>query len=564
MLEWIGGGRIDSLFLFTAIAVPAATIAAALSPDSGTVPLADPLPDLPDGPQVVQLTDLVCVLEFPTDVIPPPDDSARLFVTEVDGVVRVIVEGILQAEPFLDFSAQGFVSNGSAMSGLAFHPNFAENRRLFVVMTENDDPSLADFGIPSVSIQQSVLYEVAALADYPDAGCNQIDPAATRELMRINEGASIHNLDDLAFGPDGYLYLSKGDDLTGGQHPSLFYGSVMRIDVDFAPGNPASANGEYAIPADNPFVGAGGAVVEEVWATGFRNPWRITFDGDDLWVTDVGENDIEEINLAVAGGNHGWNLKEGSFAALPHGVTDDLSGLPPLSFVDPVGQYDHGQFDRSITGGVVYRGSQLPFLEGRYLFGDWISGRLFSMDTETGAIESLELDPAGASIGGQLGGTPSEGVIAVRADEDGELLLVVTQRNSTATGRVLRVGAVTWPDLGSALAGVAGDPILTGTGPLNAGSYNSLELENAAPGAPAGLLLSLASSPTPLLGGVIVPGLTAPPIVQTTGATGKASFPFTLPAGIPAGTEIWAQYAVLDAAAVQGFALSNATMGTVP
>ncbi len=224
---------------------------------------------------------------------------------------------------------------------------------------------------------------------------------------------------------------------------------MLRIDVDGRPGNALSANGQYWIPADNPFAGDPTGL-DEIYAYGLRNPWRITIDSATgaMFVADNGENDIEEIDrveLAPDGTaqNHGWDEMEGSFRHLNDGVTDDLSGLPPgFDGVDPVGEYDHTEHFQSVIGGVVYRGGWLPELDGKFQFGDWISGRLFQLDPETGRILRFPIDPAGEEIHGQLpytSGTPREGAIAVRADAHGELLIVVTQRNSTETGRILRV-----------------------------------------------------------------------------------------------------------------------------
>ncbi len=463
----------NASYVATALAVT--LLAFSLAPPAGT-PLSDPLPDIPAGPYEVRLETVASGLMFPTHAVAPPDGSDRLFVCLVNGIVRVVEDGVLLPTPFVDLSADFFSNNGSAMSSLAFHPEFATNRLLYVILTESKSPLLADFGVQSSVAHQSVLYELRALDDAPAPGSNLFDPASRRELLRINEDSSIHNLNALAFGPDGYLYASKGDDETGGQDTTTIHGNVLRLDVDRLPANPLSTNGEYAIPADNPLVGAGGGVVEEIYAYGFRNPWRMSFDKQTgaLWVADVGQAFIEEIDVVLPGGNHGWPHKEGSFATLPgQAVTDDLSGLPPLPFVDPRGEYDHGQSDNSITGGVLYRGWNLAELTGQYLFGDWISGRLFHMHPLTGQIRSLSIDPAGATIHGQLSGSPVEGIISVSTDAAGELIIVVTQRNMTSTGRVLRArpkiwvtpgdqgaGAATRPGQGSVSPGAPGVPVL--------------------------------------------------------------------------------------------------------
>ena len=347
---------------------------------------------------------------------------------------------MLQAAPFLDISSEYWPTNGSAMGSVAFHPDFASNRRLYVVMTELENPASADFGVMSGVAQQSVLYEVEAQASFGQAGANVANPASQRELFRINEGNTIHNLNDLAFGPDGYLYASKGDDLTGGQDPRTIHGTILRIDVDRRPGNPLSTNGQYAIPADNPRPGASGRL-REIWAHGFRNPWRLGFDQatGSLWVADVGQDDVEEIDLVLRGRNYGWRVWEGSFLVLGRGGVAkpyiDITGV----YTEPIGQYDHDQGHRSVTGGFVYRGTRYPALVGQYVFGDWISGALFHMNTTSGRIRRLAVDPLGAQIDGQGNGGVEEGIISMGQGADGELYVVVTQRNMSATGRVLRL-----------------------------------------------------------------------------------------------------------------------------
>lgn len=431
------------------VAIPLC-VAESVAGAQGT-PLDDPLPDIPYGVTTLRLEGVASTLTFPVDVADPADGSGRLFVNGADGRTYILRDGRLLAEPFVDLRRNPpFMTNGSAMSSIVFHPNFAADEaagtggRIYEVMTEPPGSGSADFGVSAGEAQQSVLYELRPSAANPDLE----DPTSRREVLRINEHSTIHNLDDLAFGPGGYLFATKGDDQTGGQNTLTIHGTVLRIDVDGRLGNAPSANGQYWIPADNPFVGDPNGL-DEIYAYGFRNPWRITSDSTGaMFVADNGEDDIEEIDrveLAPDGSaqNYGWNEMEGSFRHLSDGVTDDLSGLPPgFDGVDPVGEYDHTEHFQSVIGGVVYRGSWLSELEGQYVFGDWISGQLFQLDPGTGRILRFPIDPAGEAIHGQqpfTSGEPREGVIAVRADSNGELLVVVTQRNSTETGRILRV-----------------------------------------------------------------------------------------------------------------------------
>jgi len=419
-------------------------------PGLAQVPLSDPLPDIPFGPNTVKLEDAVQGRSFPLDVADPADGSGRLLFNQNDNRTYIFENGAVLPTPFLELP-QVNMFNGSAMSGIAIHPDFAADElaglggRVYIAMTEDPGSGPADFGIATGEVHQSVLYEVRASAADP----NVADPGSIRALLRINEASTIHNIGDVAFGTDGYLYISKGDDESGGQDTTTVHGTVLRIDVDRSPANPLAANGEYAIPADNPFVGDVSGL-DEIWAFGFRNPWQMGLDRatGDVWVADIGERDVEEVDrvvLAADGSaqNFGWPEKEGSFRYLGNGVTDDLSGLPAgFVSVDPIGEYDHGENDNSITGGVLYRGAALPWLVGQYVFGDWISGRLFQLDPATGAIRRIAYDPSGADIHGQppyTGGNPAEGIIAVREDAQGELLVVVTQRNLSNSGRIVRV-----------------------------------------------------------------------------------------------------------------------------
>ncbi len=256
---------------------------------------------------------------------------------------------------------------------------------------------------------QNVVAEWRVDPNNPD----QADASSRHELFRMDHPQFNHNAGGLEFGPDDYLYISVGDggnandigsghsENGNGQDLSNPHGSLLRIDVD---GN-NSANGQYGIPADNPYVTGGG--LAEIFAAGLRNPFRFSHDTltGQLIVPDVGQDNIEEINLVESGGNYGWRLKEGTFRFDPATgeVTDDLSGLPP-GLIDPVAQYDHDE-GLSIIGGFRYRGAAIPELQGRYVFGDFSgdffdpTGRLFSADLSTGAIEELGLGSSDRDLG---------------------------------------------------------------------------------------------------------------------------------------------------------------------
>jgi hypothetical protein len=247
-----------------------------------------------------------------------------------------------------------------------------------------------------------------------------VDPATVRELLRIDEPQFNHDAGALAFGPDEMLFISLGDggmaDDQGvgqveggnGQDPSNILGSIVRID----PLGTDSTNGQYGIPADNPFVGDDGAL-PEIFAYGLRNPFRFSIDSKTgaMYIADVGQNDFEEVNLGEAGGNFGWNIKEGSMCFDPNGEEpgfayecgpdDDTTGL-----IDPIAEYDHSE-GIAVVGGFVYRGSEVPQLRGRYIFGDFflpeiLSGRLFFlqknhrlMELDLGSRETLGMSLLG-------------------------------------------------------------------------------------------------------------------------------------------------------------------------
>ncbi len=338
-----------------------------------------PIPPAEDG---VALELVVSGLTFPLGLSAPPGDP-RLFVVEKDGTIRIVRDGALVAEPFLDVSAK--ISRGSeqGLLGLAFHPEFAANGRFFVNYTDVDGRT------------RIAAYRASAEPD-------RADPASEEILLTIEQPFSNHNGGGLAFGPDGFLYIgmgdggSGGDPLGNGQDRGDLLGSLLRIDVSAASG--------YTIPPGNPFVGEQGAR-GELWDLGLRNPWRFSFDRatGDLYIADVGQSEREEIDVATSAGgggrglNYGWNTMEGSVCY--GGGTCDRTGL-----VVPVVEYAHDQ-GCSVTGGYVYRGAAVPAIAGHYFYADYCQGWVRSFRYQNGvAIEAREwssLEPGGpvASFG---------------------------------------------------------------------------------------------------------------------------------------------------------------------
>jgi len=276
--------------------------------------------------------------------------------------------------------------------GVAFAPDYSTSGLLY---TYTSEPAAGEADFSTIPAGESANHQsVVTEWRVPDPAVagSVVDPTTARELLRLDEPQFNHNGGAVNFGPDGRLYISIGDggqaddEGTGhgpdgnGQDTTTVLGKLIRID----PLGDNSANGRYGIPADNPFVDDAESL-GEIFAYGFRNPFRFSFDMQtgDLWLADVGQNDIEEVNLVEAGGNFGWNVKEGTFFFDPNGdgdgfVTAFASGAVPPDLIDPVAQYDHDE-GIAVIGGFVYRGDAIAALQGRYVFAD-LFGRVFHLD----------------------------------------------------------------------------------------------------------------------------------------------------------------------------------------
>jgi len=280
----------------------------------------------------------------------------RIFIVEQAGTIRILQNGELLPEPFLDImDPVNSNSNEQGLLGLAFHPNYQENGTFFLNYTDlNGATTIARYRVSSDP--------------------NVADPASEQILLTIPQPYENHNGGMIAFGPDGYLYVgmgdggSQGDPEGNGQNTGTLLGSILRLDVD-------SRDGSYTIPADNPFVDDPNAR-PEVWAYGFRNPWRFSFDRltGDLFIADVGQNTWEEVSWLPAGApggqNFGWNFMEGNHCY--------RSGCNPADFVPAIFEYDHTK-GCSISGGYVYRGQQFLSLYGNYFVTDFCTGTIWSV-----------------------------------------------------------------------------------------------------------------------------------------------------------------------------------------
>ena len=323
----------------------------------------------------VALQQVVAGLSHPLALESPKDGTGRLFIVEQGGKIRIVKAGKLLSTPFLNVSS--LVSSGGEMGllGLAFHPNYKTNGRFFIDYTR----------IKSGQVQ-------VVVAEYHRSSTNA-DVASTtaKVLLVINTPFENHNGGQLAFGSDGFLYIGVGDgggegDPNGnGQKLSTLLGKILRININ--------SGTLYSVPSTNPFVGRTG-VKPEIWAYGFRNPWRFGFDTSTgrLFIGDVGQDSYEEINIGKSGGNFGWSVMEGAHC-FPIGSSCSKTGK-----ILPISEVAHPSAE-AIIGGFVYRGSAISGLAGTYVFGDFVTGVIWGLkQTSTGAWQRSTLLSSGRAI----------------------------------------------------------------------------------------------------------------------------------------------------------------------
>lgn len=371
-------------------------------------------------PSAAELADVV--LEPVVDGLAAPVAVAhagdgRLFVALLRGRVVVVEDGEVLPEPFLDVTDR-VLGSGHGLLSLAFHPDFAANGYVYVNRSEKGTGHL-------------LVTRFHVGAD------GRADPGSEVELIRVVKERRQHYGGQVAFGPDGYLYVSIGDDSGDGmidpecaaQSLDRLEGKVLRLDAD----QNADAPPYYGIPPDNPLIGQGRS---EIWAYGLRNPWRFSFDREagDLWIGDVGEDDREEVNRQDAaspgGENYGWKVMEGTVCrGDASGCTEPVPACDDPGLTPPALEYAHvrGSGHCSVTGGFVYRGSRVPALYGRYVYGDYCSGTLWAARQEGGVLTAQEL------------AVELPKVVAFGEDVDGELYLVAQ------TGALFRLTDPTAP-----------------------------------------------------------------------------------------------------------------------
>jgi hypothetical protein len=327
----------------------------------------------------------------PVDIANAGDGSNRLFIVEKPGIIKIIdlSSNTVLSSAFLNIESRvDDASNEQGLLGLAFHPNYSANGFFYVNYVHDPGP-----GLDRTRISR---FQVSSNPNIANASSESI-------LLEIEQDFGNHNGGDINFGPDGYLYIGMGDGGSGGdpncraQDPDELLGKMLRIDVNSGP--PVNTSGmcglirNYGIPASNPFSDASDGICDEIWATGLRNPWRFSFDAQtgDMWIADVGQNQVEEIDFQPAastgGENYGWRIMEGN------NCFDNTTPTPPCpeglvscfdaSLVDPVFEYSHN-FGCSVTGGFRYRGSQSSGLIGHYVFMDYCSDRLWTLSGSPG------------------------------------------------------------------------------------------------------------------------------------------------------------------------------------
>ena len=400
-------------------------------------------------------------LSTPIGIVAPPGDSGRLFVVEQTGRIWILEDGELRDEPFLDLDSRLVALvrdyDERGLLGLAFDPDFASNGRFFVYYG-------APLGRAANGVEDHLnrLSELHVSATDP----NRADPDSERTILEISQPQPNHSGGGLGFGPDGYLYLGVGDgggtgDASEGQSEqghaqdlTKHNGKILRIDVALRGGAPAAGDDPYRIPGDNPFAEGGGR--PEIYAYGFRNPWRLGWESDGaqrLLVSDVGYGRWEELDVVTNGSNYGWRVREGAHcldvaAPLTNLLECDLVDDRGEPLVDPVLEYAHGEVGVAIVAGYTYRGSAIPALAGRYVFADWSHDWT---DNPIGRGSLLVAEPAAGDgepwpwrrleVEGREGGSIGRFVTGLGEDADGEIYVLARTvlGPSGTTGEILKL-----------------------------------------------------------------------------------------------------------------------------
>ncbi len=372
-----------------------------------------PPPPPPPPTLQVELVPVASGFSSPLDIQQAGDASGRLFVVEQAGKIKIIQNGSVLGTPYLDVSSLIVSVGEEGLLGLAFHPNYSTNGCFYVNYT-------------TTRLNNTLQTVIAEFRAAP-VGANTVNTATEQRLIIVDQPEANHNGGGLAFGKDGFLYIGLGDgggagDMHGtignAQDLTTRLGKMLRISV--------TCNGTFTLPSDNPFV-TNTTAAKEIWLYGLRNPFRFSVDQatGNLWIGDVGQNLFEEVDRvtpAQGGSNMGWRCKEGThnfnFSANCQGLT----------FLDPIFDYDRSQGDETVIGGYVYHGTNIAALAGNYVFGDFISGRIWSL-AQNGQGQWVRTFLVNAG-GGDLAGFGQ--------DANGELY--VAKYSSGAVARLHQVG----------------------------------------------------------------------------------------------------------------------------
>ncbi len=348
-------------------------------------------------------------LTAPLYVTSPPGDPDRLYVVEQNGRVQVVENGVPASPPFLNVPGATTTGGGQGVLGFAFHPDYQNNAQFYVYYTGQ---------VAGGGPADAIVSRFTALSPYA------ADPTSETILLTQAQPYENHNSGNLQFGPDGYLYVGMGDGGSQGdpecraQDGTTLLGKILRLDVDR--GDP------YAIPPDNPFVG-NPAFLDEIWAYGLRHPWRFSFDlqTGDLWLTDVGQDALEEVDFAPAGGpggeNYGWRVMESSACFDATGCTPTPPACGDPSLVLPIHEYPHTEGRCAITGGYVYRGCAIPDLFGTYFYADFCTARIWSFRYDGATVTDFQ--ERTAELGVSQGGFSIDLITSFGQDARGELYL---------------------------------------------------------------------------------------------------------------------------------------------
>jgi glucose/arabinose dehydrogenase len=484
------------------VALATAVIILSLGPPALAQVVTNPFPPVTKGTIRIEVQTVASGLGAPNYLTPSPDTTNRLFITDQAGRIRLIQNNQLVAQPVLDVSARLAINANNrnderGLLGLAFHPGFADPaspgfRRLYTYTSELV-AGTPDYAVPlgAAANHHAVIAEWQVSATNP----NVVDVSTRREILRIGEPQANHNGGALAFGPDRYLYISLGDggaanDVGAGHVPggnaqdvttANVLGKILRIDPlnptsTPTSTDPISANGRYRNPATNPFVGPTPGA-DEIFAYGLRNPFRMGFDTATgrLIVGDVGQGQIEEVNIVTRGSNLGWPIREGQFAFNQANGQISIDTVARPNLTNPVIAYDHSE-GVAIIGGFVYHGTAIPELQGKYIFAELGFpnatqglqttgiglGRLFYGDLETGAMFELAIGLDDRRLGFRvLGfGQDAQGEIYVLASRDAPGGL--PSGTDGVVFRIVNSGATAFPEpssltlLGLGAAGLLG------------------------------------------------------------------------------------------------------------